>query len=401
MIESSTAVLLAVLASCCVPPTTQNLISNSLQIVPVRLQLTCTNRRTAKTILCTLNRNAPPSFTVPQLPARLCTHISYGFVEPQAASGRLAPLTGDALGTIAQLVDLKRAANPTLRILLAVGSGSTDFGAVFSHIVGDAGRRGQLIDSLRAVCAALRLDGIDVVWNYPTAADRENFVAFLRELRGAFERSSSRLTIAVAVGADTRLIGSAYDVAALSRVVDLINLVTYDRRSPLPGGRTALNAPLFGGSDDDGDASKINADRTVRAWLRAGAAPAKLLFGIPFAGRDFRLCAANAAGLGAAARATGFVSYRQVCERFARGGWRTAFVERQQSAFAWTAAGQWMSYENVRAVRAKTAYAVRAGLGGVQVWSVEFDDVNGACGAGGMPLLRAVNEELCRPVCEG
>lgn len=334
------------------------------------------------------------------MPAHLCTHISYGFAEPAADSGRIIPLTEDARRTVAQLVDLKRA-NTSLKVLIAVGSGSTAFGSVFSHIVRDRERRAQFVESLAEFCAQHQLDGIDVVWNYPTD-DQHNFVVFLRELRSYFDRQWSRQPrlIAAAVGADTRLIGRAYDVPALSRILDLINLVTYDR-SPVLGDRTALNAPLFKSSPPD--PATINADRTIRAWLQAGAAPEKILFGIPFAGRDFALGdTGNNFGLGAAATPAGLVTYGQTCERLRDGGWHTAYVERQQSAFAWNAAQRrWMSYDGVRSVRAKVAYAVRHRLGGVQLWSVEFDDVGGACGRGRMPLLRAVNDELCRAAGRG
>lgn len=357
----------------------------------------------AQTILCCFNSAAPHRsgrghFTAAQLPASQCTHISYGFVAP-APGGHLGAFNDSR--TLSQLVALK-AHNPALQVMAAIGGWSAG-SAVFSGIVGDPLARARFVRSLAAFCTRHRLDGVDIVWQYPTqragaaAADRANFVAFLRELRQHFGWSRP---ITATVSADTRLIGVAYDVAAMSAQLSFVNLVTYARYAAF-GGRTELNAPLYGSSPAD---RAINADATVQAWLRAGAAPPKILFGIPFGGSDFQLASSRQHGVGAASVGdgaagpytglAGFLSYLEICERQrSDGGWTSVYVRSQQSVYAFRGV-QWIGYDDGRTVQAKAAYAVRHGLGGVMLWAVDFDDAYDVCGGGAMPLLAAANSVI-------
>lgn len=132
--------------------------------------------------------------------------------------------------TLSELVALK-SQNPALHVMAAIGGWPVG-SAVFSRIVRDRLTRARFVRSLDDFCERHRLDGIDIVWLYPTQragaspADRRNFVVFLRELRVQFGWSRP---ITAAVSADTRLIGVAYDVAAMSAHLSYINLVTYAR----------------------------------------------------------------------------------------------------------------------------------------------------------------------------
>lgn len=55
---------------------------------------------------------------------------------------------------------------------------------------------------------------------------------------------------------------------------------------------------------------------------------------------------------------------------------------------------QWVGYDNVKSVTAKSLYAKNMKLGGVMTWTIDFDDVNDACGDGKYPLLNAINDIL-------
>ena len=57
-------------------------------------------------------------------------------------------------------------------------------------------------------------------------ADKQNYVALLRELHDAFQPQGYLLSVAVSAGKPT--IDTAYDVPQVSKYVDIINLMTYD-----------------------------------------------------------------------------------------------------------------------------------------------------------------------------
>lgn len=165
-------------------------------------------------------------------------------------------------------------------------------------------------------------------------------------------------------------------------------------------GRTELSAPLYAAGSTD---RSVNAAATVRAWIRAGAPPSKILFGIPFCGSDYQLVDSRQHGVGAPAvgnglagpytKLAGFLSYLEICEGLRRGGWTTVHVSRQQSVYAFRG-DQWIGYDDVRTVLAKAQFARAHRLGGVMLWAVDHDDAYDSCGSGAMPLLAAVNRVI-------
>ena len=106
---------------------------------------------------------------------------------------------------------------------------------------------------------------------------REQFVCFhdhcnLQELRTAFElesraTGSDRLLLTAAVSAGKLTIDNGYDIEAISRELDFINLMAYDLR----GGwmrETGHQSPLYRGNIDVGDHAYLNVDWAVKYWLQ-------------------------------------------------------------------------------------------------------------------------------------
>lgn len=321
---------------------------------------------------------------VRQIPAARCTHIVYTFIRP-AADGRLQPFADAA--TLAQLVAL-RSQTPQLRILAACGGWSAG-SAVFSAIAADPLRRRRFARELEAFRRRHQLDGIDLAWLYPTRragsseADRSNYAALLRELRAQLG-DDRQLT--VTVGADQDLLGTAYYALVIATIVSYINLAAYDEHNPAVGGRTEIDNYAGGDNIDP----PIDAEELLYGWFRAGAPPAKILFGLAFFGRSYHVDAARPQQ--AHADAGGVRSYAEVCaELHGSGDWTTVNDGHYLSAYSYRA-GEWLGYETPATLRAKVAYALQMRLAGVVVWTLNLDDADGRCGEGEWPLLRAVHE---------
>lgn len=250
-----------------------------------------------------------------------------------------------------------------------------------------------------------KLDGIDIDWEYPTqrdgsaSSDNANYIALLRQLRQKW--GTSKL-ITAAVGADSGLIGKAYNVPAMNQYLDFINLMTYDfNEYSGQGSRTAQNSPLFAG---DADSDKLlNQAATVDEWIKAGAAPSKLLLGLAFYGHNYQLANVNNHGLGAATSGAGakgpytdeagYKSYSEICLDFKQPGWTVVYDQQQQSPYAYKG-NQWIGYDNPQSIAAKAQYATNRGLAGVFMWALDNDDLYGDCGTGALPLLRALNSVI-------
>ena len=88
-------------------------------------------------------------------------------------------------GLYQRVVGLK-AKNPKLKVMLAIGGWS--FGtSKFKEVAETRFSRQTFIFSAIPFLREHNFDGLDVDWEYPKASDKENFVAYIKELREAFE----------------------------------------------------------------------------------------------------------------------------------------------------------------------------------------------------------------------
>lgn len=85
--------------------------------------------------------------------------------------------------------------------------------------------------------------------------------------------------------------------------------------------------------------------------------------------------------------------YKKICQDINAGSW-TFVYDNQQKAPYMSSGNQWVGYDNVVSVKTKSIYAKNMKLGGVMTWTIDFDDVNNACGDGKYPLLNAINNNL-------
>lgn len=199
--------------------------------------------------------------------------------------------------------------------------------------------------------------------------------------------------ISVAVGPSPDLIVTSYNVAAISKWVDLINLMTYDY-STAWGGYTGLSTPFTAFTE------------TVNAWVANGADKKKLLLGLHFYANSYTLADEQANTIGALVHGKGtfqgplydppgFVLYPGVCLAIQEGAWEFVYVPNEMSGYVYKD-DQWYATDNIASIEAKTEWATSFGLGGVMIWTVDADDESNQCHTGKFPLLHAVERIIRR-----
>ncbi len=216
------------------------------------------------------------------------TRINYAFANVK--DGRVVEGFAHDKENLAVLTGL-RTRNPQLKILVSVG-GWTWSGA-FSDAALSKESRKIFIDSAVAFVGRYDLDGLDIDWEYPglvgngnvfRAADKENYTALLREMRQALDREGNvlqrRLYLSVATGANANFIAHT-ELKKVARVVDSVNLMSYDYYEPSDGKIAGHHAPLF---TNPADGKHVSADASVKLYLAAGVPAAKLVLGVPFYG---------------------------------------------------------------------------------------------------------------------
>ena len=251
-------------------------------------------------------------------------------------------------------------------------------------------------------------DGLDVDWEYPKRNDRENFVNFLKELREAFEFEAEEtnnvrleLSAAVPVGPDN--VRDGYDVPAVSKWLDFINLMAYDFHGKWEK-QAGHNAPLYPPSSDSEWRKQLSVSFAAQMWTRLGAPKEKLVIGMPTYGRSFTLTnrnnyivnseAKDGGTAGEYTREAGFLSYYEVCEMLLNGA---SYVWDDEMQVPYLVQGdQWVGFDDEKSIRNKMNWIKTQGYAGAMVWTVDMDDFNGTvCGSGvKYPLIGAIREEL-------
>lgn len=331
---------------------------------------------------------------VSQIPAARIDDLIYAFGEPNDAGVCMAP-TAKQIDTFAALRGLRRQ-HPGLRLIVSIGG--WDAAPQYSDIALTDRSRGRFVAScVRAFLVGQGFDGVDLDWEFPVHGgmnrsrpqDRADVTALVREFRrqlDALGRKSQRhylLTVATPAGTwqqgGAYSVSDSYDLAALARSVDWLNVMTYDMNtifSPL----SAFNAPLAADPRDltpEPQRARDNLTSAVRYYESQNVPAAKIMLGVAFYGRGFTGVSPQSAGL-----------YSKYAAVYPETPWKTVraqFLTDPDWVRHWSATAQapWLynarqhiffSYDDPISLGIKADFARREQLGGVMIWVLGEDD---------------------------
>ena len=311
------------------------------------------------------------------------------------------PYTGPLYGNFAALLQLKQL-HPNLKVLISIGGASAANTANFAAAAATAAGRSELASSCintfiagnlaPGVSAAGLFDGIDLDWEFPTAADKENFTALVTEFRtqlnalGANNKEPYLLTIAAPAGSQNYF---NIQLAAVSEQLDFLNVETYDYHGTWA---TTTNhaAPLLESPLDPARGQGFYVDGTISAYLKAGVPARKLVLGIPAYGRGWTgvpntnhglyqtSSAAAPSPSGDTLATDGIATYRTLAALTSQG---FTVHHDLRSLADWLynpAEATFWTYDDPASVTVKMGYVrFRAGgLGGAFEWAIKDDDAN-------------------------
>lgn len=176
--------------------------------------------------------------------------------------------------------------------------------------------------------------------------------------------------------------------------------MTYDMYGPWSD-YTGQNSALYPASiESDWEKENLNMQACVNQWINAGASPSKLVAGIAFYGHSFTLKNSNNNGLhapitgagngGPYMKEEGSWSYIEWCDK--RDSWSCEWDAEQKMPICLNG-NQWLGIDDEGSVRNKVAFINSMNLGGAMIWSIDMDDVHGACGAAN-PMLHAIADNI-------
>lgn len=337
---------------------------------------------------------------------QLCTNIVYGYalLDPDQLFIKTSDSWADIeLKLYQKVTSLKKRG---VKVSIAIGGWVDSAGDKYSRMVNSPTSRRRFIEHLLQFIYQHDFDGLELDWEFPKCwqlncnagpdSDKAGFGALVRELRAAFKPLG--LLLSAAVPPTKHPVDVGYNVPLMSEKLDWISVKTYDYHGHWDG-RTGHGAPLYANADDDDYTFFVNF--TINYWISQGADSHKLVLGIPMFGNTFKLSSKEDNGLyaytsgpgdvGEHSKNPGILAYYEICERTRNRGWEV----KQEAAGPFARHNdQWVSYNDRAMVRRKAEYVKQYNLGGVMIFSLDYEDFRNNCGEGKFPLLRAINSVL-------
>ena len=269
------------------------------------------------------------------------THINVAFENPRNADGDLSfNAKNESL--------IARARTNGVKVLISMGGGSasTDktLRARYDQLLNQT-NRAAFVAKLADYLSAHRFDGLDVDIEGP--AINEDYGAFIRDLAQALKPKGKLLTAALSKG-----YGGDKVPDSVFAHFDFVNIMAYDGAGPWS-------------PDSPGQHSSFEfATNNVSYWINRGLPKSKAVLGVPFYGYGF----------GEAARRRNY-PYKRILAEFPG-------AENSDQV------GNTIWYNGMPTIKAKSRYVVEQGLGGIMIWSLDYDV------SGEESLLSAIYETL-------
>ncbi|MGA3009397.1 MAG: glycosyl hydrolase family 18 protein [Terracidiphilus sp.] len=321
-----------------------------------------------------------------------------------------APLYGN-FGAIQQLKQL----HPHLKVLISLGGQAGNAAGWVTAAATPAGRAALASSCIDLfingnIAAGVRapglFDGFNIDWEFPTAADKQNFTALLKEFRTQLDALSKTTGKKYILSFDSPAGPANYaniDLKAAAEQVDFLTIDGYDLATPADK-QTNEHASLYPSPADPSNAEARNIDAAVKAYLKAGVPAAKYTVGFPLyavgwtgvpnanhglyqnAAAPAPVLLADGSGL---CPSQDKKSPVPGCDTIFTPGYLTyATIEKLTDKFGYTASydatrigptlynpasGTFYTFDTPASVAAKTAYIRKNNLGGAYVWAVNDD----------------------------
>ncbi|KAI1729037.1 glycosyl hydrolases family 18 domain-containing protein [Ditylenchus destructor] len=290
--------------------------------------------------------------------------------------------------------------NPQLKILITL----TPENEAMSKVVLSIELMNKMLSTVEEYMERNNLDGFDYDWEFPVwsenakRTDRDGFSTLLQKSRDKFNSKAKKYLLSIAVAAPYTIVDHAYDIEAINIHVDLVQIMNYDfhfysKYEPFTG----FNAPLKAQPYELSVLGRMNSDYSTKYWLSAGLNSSKLVFGMPTYGRGYTLLSPESHSLYAIATGPSFYGenedYALMCQLMNKTGVTYVWNENAATPYLYFVR-EWIGFEDLRSVVAKTQYAKELGVAGVMIFALHADDYKGTCGQGKFPLINAVKKTL-------
>jgi chitinase len=342
-------------------------------IVFISLLIGITNLVPAQPIVATYYRSWKNLPAPDKVKFNNITHIIQAFAWPDTV-GSIHFLVGVPNQN---LIQATHSANK--KILLSFGGQANSDG--FGVMTSDSVYRRNFITNVSNILSLYNYDGIDIDWEYPSNLQGKQLTVLVTELRQAFNSINSSWLITLAVP-PTSYYGQNYQYENMIKYVDWFAIMTYGYHGSFSG-HSGHNAPLYQSPlDNDGAVSYS----VGYMYFTRKVPQNKLLLGIPFFGMRF-----NSAGLYQSFKGSvPDLDFVEVMDTLQSGGWSYNWDTVSSVPYLQNNGRTGLiTFDDTMSVRLKTEYSFSKNLGGVMVWALDQDMIDGK-----EPLLGSIGSTI-------
>ena len=275
--------------------------------------------------------------------------------------------------TIQKMVELKKR-NPNLKVMLSLGGWGGC--ATCSDVFAEKKNRKEFAKSVKELSQFFKTDGIDLDWEYPviegypghnfSANDREHFTALVAQLR---KKLGKHQEITFAAGGFLSYLQEAIDWKPVMKKVDFVNLMTYDLVSGFSK-TTGHHTPLYSTQQQTRSAN------LAIHYLDSLRVPRnKMVIGAAFYGRMWSNVEPVNNGLYQAGQFKRGIAYRNFPTTLSADSGYVYYRDTIANApyIYHPLRKEFVTYEDIQSIVAKTNYAYKNGLRGIMFWQLAED----------------------------
>ncbi|KAJ3036064.1 hypothetical protein HDV00_003111 [Rhizophlyctis rosea] len=217
-------------------------------------------------------------------------HYAFGIID----SNLLCSVENGNFTILQRVVKLKQK-NPNLKIVISIGGWTfQDPGSPtvdrFKAMMATKGTRAAFLNSVVSIFKTYSVDGLDIDWEYPgtperagSPADSDNYLSFIQEARALF---GSTYSLSIAAPAGFWYL-RWFKIDKMATYLDYIVFMTYDLHGNWDAGIPSIGGHL------NAHNNMTEIMESITLMEKAGVKSNKILMGIGFYGRSFKMADAN------------------------------------------------------------------------------------------------------------
>ena len=279
--------------------------------------------------------------------------------------------TSDIERSVSEII---KARSYGIRVCLSIGGWGADG---FSQACRSDENRAIFVQSIIDTVVKYGYDGVDLDWEYPGSGaakiayiskDKQNFTLLVKELRAALNEIRPGMLLTAAVSSEP----TYYEVKTLNDYLDYWNLMSYDWSYKTSGSKVRHDEGL------------TDTNRSVEAYLKAGATARKVILGVTFRATKFAVNSLGSTyGVGETMQADRVdIDYKDLIKSYINNSDYQYYYDSTNGMAIYYSTKKINGYYSVisfndsKTMNAKGTLVKGKSLGGMMAWDLSMDSTN-------------------------